>query len=136
MHSLATFYTAESQANEVTSTSTVDTSMWSIFDQSTSASPSSSRQEFVIYNSTGPNSNRNLDVLNWWKSHEAEFPLLAGLARSVLAISVSNIPSESTFSCSRHLINFHRTQLGVETVERLICHSNWLKAKIPLSKSS
>ncbi|KAL2924290.1 putative AC transposase, partial [Bienertia sinuspersici] len=50
--------------------------------------------------------NVKLDVLLWWKNHGApRHPQLAALARDILAIPISSIPSESAFSMGKKLIN-------------------------------
>nr|GLL21398.1 zinc finger BED domain-containing protein RICESLEEPER 2-like [Ipomoea trifida] len=38
------------------------------------------------------------DALAWWKSHELKFSILSKLARDVLAIPISTVASEATFS--------------------------------------
>jgi hypothetical protein len=45
----------------------------------------------------------------------------------VLAIPASTVASESAFSTCGRVINDHRTSLGHETVEALMCYGDWIK---------
>ncbi|KAL6912187.1 hypothetical protein ACP4OV_000992 [Aristida adscensionis] len=42
--------------------------------------------------------NDDFDVLKWWKRNEETYPVLAKMARDLLAIPLSTVASESTFS--------------------------------------
>jgi hypothetical protein len=42
--------------------------------------------------------NENFDILNWWKVNSTKFPVLAQIARIVLAILITTVASESAFS--------------------------------------
>uniref|UniRef100_A0A251T751 Putative HAT dimerization domain, Ribonuclease H-like domain protein n=1 Tax=Helianthus annuus TaxID=4232 RepID=A0A251T751_HELAN len=48
------------------------------------------------------------------------------MARDFLTIPVSTVASESTFSASGRVLNEHRSSLGKDTVEALICTKDWL----------
>ena len=54
-------------------------------------------QEMRRYEASG-NPGRNVDVLDFWKQNQDVFPLLAKMARIVLAIPASSAKSESVFS--------------------------------------
>ncbi|XP_056685649.1 zinc finger BED domain-containing protein RICESLEEPER 2-like [Spinacia oleracea] len=74
--------------------------------------------------------NSKLDVLSWWKNNGApRHPQLAALARDVLAIPISSVPSESAFSMGKKLINPWRGSLTSMTIESLACYEDWLRAK-------
>ena len=49
------------------------------------------------YEASG-NPGRNVDVLDFWKQNQDVFPLLAKMARIVLAIPASSAKSEHVFS--------------------------------------
>jgi hypothetical protein len=66
-------------------------------------------------------------VLKWWKRNTKNYPVLAKMARDFLAIPLSSVASESTFSTSDMIINQHRSSLNHETAEKLICSRDWLK---------
>ncbi|XP_048493931.2 zinc finger BED domain-containing protein RICESLEEPER 2-like [Beta vulgaris subsp. vulgaris] len=71
-----------------------------------------------------------LDVLDWWKNNGGpRHPQLAALARDILAIPISSVPSESAFSMGKKLINPWRASLTSMTIESLACYEDWLRAK-------
>ena len=41
---------------------------------------------------------QNFDILTWWKTNAHRYPILAQIARDVLAMPISTIASESAFS--------------------------------------
>ncbi|KAK9757678.1 hypothetical protein RND81_01G178700 [Saponaria officinalis] len=63
------------------------------------------------------------------KKNGARFPNLSCMARDILAILISTVPSESAFSMSKKLINPWRASLGESTIEALACYEDWLHAK-------
>ncbi|WOL10538.1 zinc finger BED domain-containing protein DAYSLEEPER-like [Canna indica] len=68
------------------------------------------------------------DILTWWKSNGAKFPILQAIARVILSIPVSTVASESTFSTGGRLVSPQRSSLHPETVEALTCTQNWLSS--------
>uniref|UniRef100_A0A9I9ECZ2 HAT C-terminal dimerisation domain-containing protein n=1 Tax=Cucumis melo TaxID=3656 RepID=A0A9I9ECZ2_CUCME len=50
------------------------------------------------------------------------------MARDILAIPVSTVASELTFSIGGHVIDSSRCSLAPKTVEALICTQNWLNS--------
>jgi hypothetical protein len=60
------------------------------------------------------------DPLLWWKEHAVRFPLLAQLARGLLAIPASSAPSERLFSASGQLVSLKRASLSPDTVEDIM----------------
>lgn len=59
-------------------------------------------------------------VLEWWKSHETEFPLLANLAKIYMCIPVISVPSERVFSTAGDIVHSERSVLSPEHVDQLI----------------
>ena len=59
------------------------------------------------------------DPLEWWKSREASMPILAEVARAVLHVPGSSVPSERVFSKSGQLLNKRRASLS-KNVDMLI----------------
>jgi len=51
------------------------------------------------------------DVLGWWKVHGPRYPVVARMARDVLAVPVSTVASESAFSAGGHTLDSFRTSL-------------------------
>ncbi|KAM3337888.1 hypothetical protein P3S68_032213 [Capsicum galapagoense] len=68
----------------------------------------------------------SFDNLSWWKTNGLKFPTLQMIARDLLAISVSTVASESTFSTSGRLISLHRSRLYPTTLEALMCARTYL----------
>ncbi|XP_060784624.1 E3 SUMO-protein ligase ZBED1-like [Neoarius graeffei] len=64
----------------------------------------------------------NLDgkVLDWWRAHQAEFPLLADLAKTYLCIPGTSVPSERVFSTAGDIMHSERSVLSSEHVDQLI----------------
>jgi hypothetical protein len=60
------------------------------------------------------------DPLLWWKVRAVRFPLLAQLARRLLAIPASSAPSERLFSESGQLVSQKRASLHPDTVEDIM----------------
>lgn len=72
----------------------------------------------------------DFDILAWWKLKAPKYPMLARLARDILAVPISTVASESTFSTSGRTLSPTRSSLSDETVEALICSQDWLRAAI------
>ncbi|WVZ78241.1 hypothetical protein U9M48_025984 [Paspalum notatum var. saurae] len=69
----------------------------------------------------------NFDILAWWKSNALEYPTLSCMARDILVIPASSVPSESAFSMGRRIISDFRSRLAPKTVEALICLQDWIR---------
>nr|KAJ0187181.1 hypothetical protein LSAT_V11C900497080 [Lactuca sativa] len=70
----------------------------------------------------------NFDILGWWKANAVKFPILSKLARHLLAMPISTIASESTFSTGGRVIDKYRSSLNTKTAEALICRQDWLRS--------
>ncbi|TQE08508.1 hypothetical protein C1H46_005814 [Malus baccata] len=71
----------------------------------------------------------NFDILNWWRVNGlSKYLILARVAKEILAIPVSTIASESSFSTSGRIIDPYRSSLSPKMVEALICTQNWLRS--------
>ncbi|CAL5046611.1 unnamed protein product [Urochloa decumbens] len=68
------------------------------------------------------------DILSWWKTHGVNYPILARIARDVLAIPASTVASESAFSASGRVVHKYRSRLDPQIVEALICTKDWIRA--------
>jgi hypothetical protein len=49
--------------------------------------------------------NANFNILNWWKVNSTKFLTLAKIVRDVLAIPITTVASESTFSIIGRLLD-------------------------------
>ncbi|CAH9087087.1 unnamed protein product [Cuscuta epithymum] len=72
--------------------------------------------------------NDDFDVLDWWKSKERTFPILARMAKQVLLMPVSTVAVEQEFSSAGNVLTASRSRLSAESLETLICYHDWLKA--------
>jgi len=69
----------------------------------------------------------DFDILKWWKENSSRLPLLARMAKDLLAIPISIVPFESTFSLGGRVIDEYRSCLTPKTVEALVCNSSCIK---------
>ncbi|KAM3384201.1 hypothetical protein ACQJBY_008702 [Aegilops geniculata] len=67
------------------------------------------------------------DILDWWKVNSSRFPILACLARDVLAVPISTVASESAFSTVGRILDEFRSSLTPFMVEALVCTQDWLR---------
>ena len=63
---------------------------------------------------------KDVNILQWWKSHEAVLPLLASLAKRILTIPASSSKSERVFSTGGNIVTAKRNRLSPKNVESLI----------------
>ena len=61
-----------------------------------------------------------MDALEWWKQNENELLLLAGVARSYLAVPVISASSERMFSLGGRLVTDFRHNLNPENTSMLV----------------
>lgn len=72
------------------------------------------------------------DVLSYWRTNAARFPVLSEIARDILAMQVSSVALESTFSTSGRMLEPHRSGLTHYMVEVLMCSEQWLKQDLKM----
>nr|KAJ0210245.1 hypothetical protein LSAT_V11C400197010 [Lactuca sativa] len=72
--------------------------------------------------------NETFDILKWWSDKCTTYKALASMAKDILAILVSTVASESTFSTFGRVVDDFRSNLLPKTVEALICIQDWLRA--------
>ncbi|PKU72697.1 Putative AC9 transposase [Dendrobium catenatum] len=70
---------------------------------------------------------QKFDVIAWWKNNQAKYRILSRMAVDILSIPVSTVASESTFSAGERVVHTYRSKLGVDTVQALLCGSNWVR---------
>ena len=75
----------------------------------------------------------NFDILNWWKTNGSTYPVLQQVARDILSIPISTVPSESAFSTSGRVLDPYRSRLLPQAVEALMCSQNWIWAALKVS---
>ncbi|KAH9671793.1 BED-type domain-containing protein [Citrus sinensis] len=70
----------------------------------------------------------DFDVLQWWKTNKGKYPILAEMAKDLLAIPVTTVASESAFSTGGKTLSPHRSRLHPDTLEAIMCSQHWLWA--------
>ena len=95
------------------------------------------KSEFVSYLEDGILVNKennellkNFDILGWWKQNGVKYPTLQKIARDFLAIPISIVASESSFSTSGRVVTPQRSRLKEDTLEALMCSQNWFRTEM------
>ena len=70
----------------------------------------------------------DFDIPNWWKVNQGKYPILAQMAKDVLAVPVTIVASESAFSIGGRVLTPHQSRLHPTTLEALMCTQDWLWA--------
>ncbi|CAO2183163.1 unnamed protein product [Urochloa humidicola] len=65
----------------------------------------------------------NFDILGWWKTFAAKYPVLSQMARDILAIPVSIIPLDN----DARTLNEYLSTMDPLTVQGLVCAQDWLR---------
>eukprot|EP00267_Zea_mays_P042783 XP_020394808.1 zinc finger BED domain-containing protein RICESLEEPER 2 [Zea mays] len=66
------------------------------------------------------------EILSWWRTNANKYPVLSAMARDLLAIPLSTVPSESAFSAGGRILADNRSLMTPETLECLVCCKDWL----------
>ncbi|KAG6472207.1 hypothetical protein ZIOFF_069666 [Zingiber officinale] len=82
------------------------------------------------------NPNDAFNALGWWKLNTYKFLVLLTLARDILAIPISTVASEATFSAEGYVIDKYRACLAPTTVEVLMCDGDWCQKRHEVTKKS
>ncbi|KAG6488151.1 hypothetical protein ZIOFF_056910 [Zingiber officinale] len=88
------------------------------------------KSELDVYLEEGchrQNPNDAFNALGWWKLNTYKFRVLSTLARDILAIPISTVASEATFSAGGRVIDKYRASLAPTTVEMLMCGGDWCR---------
>ncbi|GJY47055.1 zinc finger BED domain-containing protein RICESLEEPER 2-like protein, partial [Tanacetum coccineum] len=70
---------------------------------------------------------KDFSVLDWWKKRSTTFPILSLVARDVLAMPISTVACESSFSTKGKVLDSFRTLLPSETIQALVCCEDWFR---------
>ncbi|KAL4388635.1 hypothetical protein GQ457_09G019360 [Hibiscus cannabinus] len=63
----------------------------------------------------------------WWSGSQMRYPILAQMARDMLAIPISTVASKSAFSTGVRVLDSFRTSLTPRIAEALICSQDLLR---------
>ena len=80
------------------------------------------------------NSKSSFNALEWWKNNSLKYKVLSKMAADILAIPISTVASESTFSAGGRVIDEYCAKLNEESIEILICGGDWLRNKYGLKR--
>jgi hypothetical protein len=75
-------------------------------------------------------------ALDWWRNNSMKYRILSKMAADILAIPISTVASEFTFSAGGRVIDERRTKLSEGSVEALICGGDWFRHKYNVKKKS
>ncbi|CAN1144608.1 Putative AC9 transposase [Linum perenne] len=64
-----------------------------------------------------------------------KFPTLQAMGRDLLAIPVTSVASESSFSASGRILDPHRSKLGHDAVEAMLCMKSWVHDELRIGIS-
>ena len=70
---------------------------------------------------------KDFDVLEWWKVNHMKYHVLSQMARDILAIPITTVASEATFSAGSRVIDTYRASLSPETIQVLLCGADWCR---------
>ena len=68
-----------------------------------------------------------MDQLEWWRHHEAQFPLLSKIVKVVFPIPAASSKSERVFSVAGNVVTPKRARLKVEDLVVVKCNLRLLK---------
>jgi len=83
----------------------------------------------------GEDIDAEFEALAWWKFNALKYRILSKMARDILAVPITTVASESSFSAGGRVIDPHRARLSTETVEMILCGSDWARALHGLRKN-
>lgn len=84
-----------------------------------------------------PLSSSKIDLLDFWRSQETEFPGLTRMARDILPIQSSSVAVERDFSSASDIITTNQCALKAETIRARMCLKMWYKTRLnEISKSN
>ncbi|XP_012827648.1 PREDICTED: zinc finger BED domain-containing protein RICESLEEPER 2-like [Erythranthe guttata] len=79
---------------------------------------------------------RELNVLEWWRIHELKYRILSIMANDILAIPITSVAFEASFSVSSRVIDKFRASLNAYTVQVLMCGGDWLRQRFGVKRKT
>ncbi|XP_058770890.1 zinc finger BED domain-containing protein RICESLEEPER 1-like [Vicia villosa] len=80
--------------------------------------------------------NNSFSALERWRNNSLKYKILSKMAADILAVPISIVASESTFSARGRVIDEYRSKLNEQSIEALICGGDWLRHKYNLKQKS
>jgi hypothetical protein len=81
----------------------------------------------------------NSNPLHWWKANENRYPVLASMARDILAIPASSAEPERVHSGARTVLNWNQSRMGPESIEASVtvkCYSSYNSQELDIAVDS
>lgn len=72
-----------------------------------------------------PLSSFKVNILEFWQSHQADFPVLRKMARDILPVQGASVAVERDFSDAADVVTTNRCSLDKETIRKLMCLKDW-----------
>lgn len=69
-----------------------------------------------------------IDALGWWRANEQRYPCMAKMARDILAIPITTVASESTFSLGGRILTKFRQSTLPENAEAIVQTRSWMNS--------
>lgn len=64
-------------------------------------------------------------LLEWWKRNEVNYPHISKMARDLLSITATSVPSERLFSKAGLVVTELRNRPNAESARSLLCLNSW-----------
>jgi hAT family protein len=77
----------------------------------------------------------DIEILAYWKAQSVSFPILSRMAKDILAIPVTSVASETSFSLGGRVLSKLRASLLPKNVEIFVTTSNWMYGFEPEEKN-
>ena len=77
----------------------------------------------------------SFDALQWWKVNQTNYRILSKMAHEILAIPITMVASEATFSAGSRVIDTYRSSLSPNTVQMLLYGGDWCRNLYGVKKS-
>ncbi|KAL2240865.1 UNVERIFIED_CONTAM: Zinc finger BED domain-containing protein RICESLEEPER 2 [Sesamum indicum] len=139
----------DSSSSRVSSSSSSSKEMF-MHDEESETRKFSLQQEYMVYMTGGKDHVKSelekylsedveeyrekFDILKWWKVNTQRFPILSKMARDILAVPVSTVASDATFSTGGHVLDAFRSSLSPKIVQAIIYAQDWIcKDSKPIS---
>ncbi|KAK2454964.1 zinc finger BED domain-containing protein RICESLEEPER [Trifolium repens] len=127
---------SSSQANVAAVKTGFDEIMCIIQENEAIGPMKSELQEYLdecLYTPPIPTSFSALDLR---RNNSMKYKILSKMAADILAILISTVASESTFSVGGRVIDEFRSKLSEDSVEAFICGGDWFRHKYNVTKNS
>ena len=63
----------------------------------------------------------NFLILDWWKRHASQYPILSLIAKQIFSTPCSTVVVEQAFGAGGNILDEHRSRLSSESVEMQAC---------------